>query len=133
MLGLLRAAYVRFGLIGILVWKLIKSRADASQAGRMAILDRQDPESMPSTHKHNFKVTPTMVAGSSIERGSLFGPYGGCAGRWVLPMTDNKMTLFFEKAGDMHTTLQVLPRLLGRRLGIHVAWDERKKKYAKIT
>ena len=130
--GMAAGVAVHFGLLGILVMRALKKRADAKIAAKIAELDRQHPSGHLAAHTHNLHTATTAIETSSLEPAPLLGGHGQHVGRWRLKLREGKEMLFqFEMLEEMRTAHDVLPTLGGAHV-TNVAWDSAKQKFTKV-
>ena len=122
----------QFGLLGALAGEALRKRAKGKRDARAAAQDRQDAQDLLAMHKDNFRLVPGEVLESSIEPPATFAAHGAHVGRWLMTLSDKKLSLQFEQFGDMQVALEHLPRFFGTRLKVNVQWNAAKKRYQKL-
>jgi len=118
-----------FGALGGAALSLMRKRGQTKEEERRAAIDAQGPQALLDAHKHNFRLFPSDVRESSIEPAAAPGWHGPHSGRWLVTTGEQKLSLQFETPEDMVVALAHLPRLLGDRLRVNVAWSEKKGRF----
>ena len=122
----------QFGLIGALIYGLLKKKDEPKKDDMIQTLDAQDPAMHLDKHKHNFKFSPAEVKESSLEPPAFFAGHGPEVGRWLVELRDGKkMTFHFEATEYMRTAAAALPQVLGPLLTVNVEWSEENGKFVK--
>ena len=123
-----------FAIIGWILGSLLQKKARESQARHINALDRSHPKLHLNEHKHNFKLNPVDLQDSRIEPPSFFPLHGPEMGRWISNRKDGrKIDLHFEDTENLKTAVGSLPEILGQKLIMNVAWNEKNKRFTKLN
>src|SRR5258706_7068065 len=57
----------QFGLLGMLVWSLMKKSRERKRAAMIEMLDKTPLDELVTQHKHSFKVHPMQLAEQTLE------------------------------------------------------------------
>jgi hypothetical protein len=121
----------QFGLLGMLVWSLIKKGRQKKWAAMMEMLDRTPLDELLLKHKHNFKAHPMQLAEQVLEPPGWFKGHGNYVARWrfTMPGGGERMTFQLATNEDVEAALRLLPPVTGGMLRIDLEWNASKKKY----
>ena len=122
---------VQFGLLGLLMMKLMAKGAKRKQQQAAGTRDQSTPEELLAEHKHNFKVSLDEIVDSTIEPRATFTASMNQVGRWLVTLRDRKLKLEFTDLEHMNRALEHLPKLLPGRVRSNVEWNAKKKRYMK--
>jgi len=126
-----RALAHQFGLLGGLVWNLIKKRVEAKFRARLAAVDMRHPSMQVRAHKHNFRAAAPEFESSTLEPATTIASHGEHFGRWLVKLRGRKpMTLQLETLADMQRAVDLLPRFLPRHSS-NVVWNAAKNRFDK--
>ncbi len=121
----------QFGLLGMLVWSLIKKGRQKKWAAMMEMLDRTPLDELVLMHKHSFKAHPMQLAEQVVEPAGWFKGHGNYVARWrfTMPGATERVTLQLPTNEDVETALRLLPPVTGGMLRVDVEWNASTKKY----
>lgn len=127
------ALAAQFGLLGGLVWNLVKKRVEAKFRARVALVDRRHPSVELRSHKHNFRAATPEFETSVLEPAAVVAGHGPHVGRWIVKLRGRKkITLQLETVEDMTLAVDLLPRFLPQHSN-HVAWNPQKETFEKTV
>lgn len=120
------------GLIGMFIWRFfLKKKHERKIAALIASYDQTPPAELIPRDKQNFIAKPSLMTQNVIEPAGLFGG-GTSSAKWNFHHAEKgKMTLYFAKASDVETLLNLLKRIPAMITDVRVQWDAAKKKYVK--
>src|SRR5258708_15258315 len=106
-----------FGLIGALIWALMRKRQEKKAAEAIRVLDTMHPSQLVSQHKHSFEAHQSELSEQSVEAPSWFQGRGPYAARWrfVVRGTD-RMLLELPTTDDVDSPLLLLSPTIGASL-----------------
>ena len=121
----------QFGLLGALIWALMRRSFERKREALLAEMDRAHPNALMERDKHNFAVHRAQVAAQEIEQAGFF-KRGASAAEWKLTTPEKgPLVLQLPTPDDVHTLLQTLPRFCPQPINVKVAWNEAKKRFLK--
>jgi 4-amino-4-deoxy-L-arabinose transferase-like glycosyltransferase len=122
----------QFGLIGALIWLLLRKRQEKKAAEAMRELDAMHPSQVVGQHKHSFQVHASEITEQSLEPPSWYQPRGPCAARWrfVVRGTD-RMVLELPTKDDVDAALRLLSPTMRAALRIEIDWNPAKGKFVR--
>jgi len=111
----------QLGLIGALIWMLIRKRQERKAAAAQQALDSAHPLQLVTQHKHSFQSHPTQLTDQSLEAPSFWQGRGPCAARWkfVVGGTD-RMQLELLTKDDVDAFLRLVAPIMGGALRIKI-------------
>ncbi len=116
----------QFGLLGALLASFSEKRAEEKFRLRLMEEDKRDPRQRLSEHRKSFRVLAAELVSASMEPPSFLR-----APHWAFTYRRKKYKMLLEKPEDQRVAFRGLPRVIGRRLEVNVAWDSNKKRLRK--
>src|SRR4030095_14907523 len=85
----------QFGLLGVLVWSLMKKSRQRKHAAMIEMLDKTPLNELVTKHKHSSRSHPMQLTEQVLEPAGWFKSHGNYIARWRFTMadTDQRMDL----------------------------------------
>ncbi len=130
--GLWEGLTHQLGLLGLLLERSMRRRAEKKERALIETIDRTDPERLLLTHGDNFRLGAAEIREGTVDPPWLLATHGPHVGRCHLVLRNGtKMNFQFERTEDMLVALDVLSGLLATRLQINVRWNEMARRFEK--
>jgi hypothetical protein len=121
----------QFGLLGALIWMLVRKSFERKRDALLAELDRTPPDALMQRDKHNFAVHRTQLLAQALEP-TGFWKRGVSSAAWHFNTPDKgALALQLPTPEDVTTLLQNMPQFSPSPLNVKVVWNEAKKRYLK--
>jgi hypothetical protein len=123
----------QFGLLGALIWMLIKKSFERKRAALFQELDSMHPDALMQRDKHNFAVHRVQFQTQALEPTGFF-QRGASAAAWLFSTQEKgALMLYLPTPEDVGMLLQLMPQFSPTPLNVKVVWNDAKKRYLKAS